>query len=96
MVCLSRTVPATPPSPVEPSAPMKQAKHVLEELGDGLSPIGHAKAILEHAGKLTVHHGRPWLDNAYATPRAIMLAANRILKANDLPQIGGLSSEWRV
>ena len=65
------------------------------ELGDGLTPIGHARAVLEHVGELKSHYGQPWLNDAYATPRAIMIAANRVLKANGLDQIGG-QSEWRV
>ncbi len=81
---------------VRPRAPEPSARHLMEELGDGLTPIGHAKAVLGHVGELTTHHGQPWLNDAYATPRGIMLAANRVLKANGLPQIGGLVSEWRV
>jgi hypothetical protein len=70
-------------------------KHPLVELGEGLRPFDYAKTLLEHTGELKTHHGQPWLNDPYATPKAIMLAANRVLKANGLPQIGG-QSEWRV
>ena len=93
-----RVVGEAKPGPVlvKPHAREPAARHLMEELGDGLTPIGHAKAVLGHVGELTTHHGQPWLNDAYATPRAIMLAANRVLKANGLAQIGGLVSEWRV
>jgi hypothetical protein len=70
-------------------------RHPLLVLGDGRRPIDYARDVLERTGELKTHHGQPWLDNRYATPKAIMLAANRVLKANGLPQIGG-QSEWMV
>ncbi len=79
----------------KPAAAEPPPRHPLIELGDGLTPIDYARKLIEHTGELKSHHGRPWLNDAYATPKAILLAANRVLKTNGLPQIGG-QPEWRV